>query len=374
MRKLVIIILIIIVVIFVSQVAFLVYTTGRRQDILQTGRVVFLKAAPSYPKGQSRGDYVRLRYEISAVSDDLFRDGLADLCIEDSHNLQNLLQYAMIYKSRKMKGKTVYGLLNVGEYNIAELISLTDKKPSDGFFIRGRIAFPRFGGLNVRYGIETYSVEQEKEKEIEKAMSQSMRIPLEMEVVIGKDGTAVLKGYRWSPLGIDIVRDVNELSVEEDVGASKKLKGVTVKLFNNSDKPIGIIDLPDGQSFTLEPDESFAMFTEEEQDYKWVGAGKERKKVEDSDVHILEPGKTYEFYIDFYLPRWFVAGRDKQPMSISEAMACFRLVYRPPSKDECNDLQKADLVWHGSLAGTSFDAGSWRKSFRTPITLKKNIE
>jgi hypothetical protein len=192
-------------------------------------------------------------------------------------------------------------------------------------------------------------------------------------VAIDEGGTAVIKGYRWSPLGIDIARDINESSVDGDIGG-RKLKGVTVKLFNNSDKPIGIIDLLNGQSFTLEYDDSFEMFTEEMQEYKWVGAGKERKKVEDSDVRILEPGKTYEFYIDFYLPRWFVTGRDGKPISISEAMGCFRLVYRPPSKDECKDLQKADIIWHGHLESTSFDAGSYKKSLRTPITLKKTIE
>lgn len=373
MRKLVIIILlIVIVVIFVSRVAVRVYTEGQqRQNILQTGRVVFLKAYLGYSKGR---DYVRLYYEITTVSGELLRDGLADLYIKGPQNLQNLLRYVTIYKSRKMKGKTVYGLLKVGEYDIAELVSLTDQKPSEGLFIRGRIALPHSEGLYVLYGIETYSVGQEKKKEIEKSMFQSMRIPLEMEVAIGKDGTAVIKGYRWNPLGIDIVRDVNELSVDEDVDGSKKLKGVTVKLFNNSDKPIGIIDLPDGQSFTLEYDDSLAMFTEETQEYKWVDAEKERKKVEDSDVRILEPGKTYEFYIDFNLPRWFVIGRDGQPMSISEAMAYFRLVYRPPSKDECKDLQDANLIWHGHLESTSFDAGSYKKSLRTPITLKKNIE
>ncbi len=363
MRKLVVIILIIIVVIFVSQVALHVYTAGQRQDILQTGRTIFLKAHPGHSKDR---DYARFHYEITTVRGELLRDGLADLYIKGPQNLQHLLKYTAIYNSRKMRGKTVYGLLKVGEYNIAELVSLTDQKPSEGLFIRGRIALPQSDGLYVLYGIETYSVEQEEKKEIEKSMFQSMRIPLEMEVAIGKDGTAVLKGYRWSPLGIDIVMDVNESSVDEDVGGSRKLKGVTVKLFNNSDKPIGIIDLPDGQSFTLEYDDSFAMFTKETQEYKWVGAGKEREKVEDSGVRILEPGKTYEFYIDFNLPRWFVIGRDGQPMSISEAMAYFRLVYRPPSKDECKDLQKADLIWYGHLESTSFDAGSYKKSLRPP--------
>jgi uncharacterized membrane-anchored protein len=340
------------------QVAVLAYMAGQREYILRTGRIVFLKTAPVDPRDIFRGDYVRLQYEISTVKGDLLRDGLVDLSKND------LLGSRYIYERRdewrKIRGRPVYGLLSVGADDIADLVSLTDKKPADGLFIRGRIEYPGFGSLNVRYGIEAYFIEQGKGKEIEKAMFQSMRVPLEMEVALGKNGTAVLKGYRWSPLGISIERDVNGISVEKDAGSNKRLKGVTVKLLNNSNKPIGIIDLPDGQSFALEPQGMFGMFAEPKVEYKWVGAEKERKKVEDSDVRILEPGKVYELYIDVNQPQWFVARGDGQGKSISDVIGRFRLVYRPPSQDECKDLQKADLIWHGCLESPAFEGGSWR--------------
>ena len=355
MRKLIIIVAVLL------QVAVLGFMAGQREHILRTGRIVFLKTAPVDPRDIFRGDYVRLRYDISAVRGDLLRDGLADLSEDDLRG-----SYYMSGRQdewRKIRGKPVYGMLSVGANDIADLVFLTDKKPSEGLFIRGRVEYPGFGNLNVRYGIEAYFVEQGKGKEIEKAMFQSMRIPLEMEVALGKDGTAVLKGYRWSPLGIaieedmtetSVAGDVNEASVKKSMGVGKKLKGIRVKLLNSSDKPIGIIDLPDGQSFTLEPQGMFAAL--EEKEYKWVGAGKERKKVEDSDVRILEPGKTYELYIDVNQLQWFVARGDGQPKSIGETMAMgqFRLVYRPPSQDECKNLQSADLIWHGSLESPAF--------------------
>ena len=344
------------------QVAVLAYMAGQREYILQTGRIVFLKTAPVDPRDVFRGDYVRLWYEISRVNGDLLRDGLVDLCKKDLQG--SYYVYERQDEWRKIRSKPVYGLLSVGADDIAELISLTNKKPSDGLFIRGRIEYPGFGSLNVRYGIEAYFVEQGKGREIEQARFGEMRVPLEMEVAIGRNGTAVLKGYRWSPLGIGIVRDVEGISVKKDTGANKKLKGVRVKLFNKSDKPIGIIDLPDGQSFTLEPQGMFGMFAGDEKEYNWVGAKTERKKVEDSDVRILEPGKVYELYIDVNQPLWFVARGDEQAKSISEVIGRFRLVYRPPPQDQCRNLQKADLIWHGCLESAAFEGGSRRDLFR----------
>ncbi len=372
MRKLIIIAAVLL------QVAVLGFMAGQREYILRTGRIVFLKTAPVDPRDVFRGDYVRLRYEISTVGSDLLRDGLVDLCKKDSQR-----SYYERGEWRKMRGKPVYGLLNVGANDIADLDSLTDKKPVEGLFVRGRIEYLNFWGwssVNVRYGIEAYFLEQGKGKEIEKAMSQDMRIPLEMEVALGKDGTAVLKGYRWSCLGISIEKDMKEVNVAKDVNEAgirkskrvdKKLKGVTVKLLNNSSKPIGIIDLPDGQSFTLEPQGRFGTFAaEEEKEYKWVGAEKERKKVEDSDVRILEPGKTYELYIDVNQPQWFVARGDEEAKSINKVMGQFRLIYRPPSHDECKDLQKADLIWHGSLESPVFEGRFWSDLFHRDENLE----
>jgi len=315
---------------------------------------VFLKTVPVDPRDIFRGDYVRLRYEISTVSGDLLRDGLVDLCKKDNKGRLNLYNRD---DRRKIRGKPVYGLLSVGADNTAELISLTDKKPAEGFFIRGRIERPSlfFGSLNVRYGIEAYFIEQGKGKKIEQARFEEIQVPLEMEVSIGKNGTAVLKGYRWGPLGIGIEREVD---------SNKKLKGVRVKLLNKSDNPIGIIDLPDGQSFTLEPQDMFDIFDRVKKGYRWVGAEAERKKVEDSDVRILEPGKTYEFYMDINQPQWFVARGDEEAKSISEVKGRFRLVYRPPSKEQCQNLQNADLIWHGRLESAAFRGSSWRGLFR----------
>ncbi len=338
----------IIISVILLQVAVLAYMAGEREYILRTGRIVFLRTVPVDPRDIFRGDYVSLRYEISRVKGDLLRDGLSNFCKKDKRG-------NYIYSGnerRKMRGKPVYGLLNVGADDIAELIYLTDKKPSEGLFISGRIDYLGFGGLDVRYGIEAYFVEQGKGKEIEKAMLQSMRTPLEMEAAISSNGTAVLKGYRWSPLGI---------SIERDVDANKRLKGIRVKLLNNSNRPIGIIDLPDGQSFTLEPEGMFDVFFGDEKEYKWVGAEKERKKVEDSDVRILEAVGVYEFYIDINQPQWFVARENEQGKGINEVMCRFRLVYRPPSQDECKDLQKADLIWHGYLESAVFEGRSWRE-------------
>ena len=52
----------------------------------------------------------------------------------------------------------------------------------------------------------------------------------------------------------------------------------------------------------------------------------------------------------------------EQPKSLSDIgnitwNARFRLVYRPPSKEECSHLKNAVIIWHGSLASRVFNGG-----------------
>ena len=60
------------------------------------------------------------------------------------------------------------------------------------FFIRAMRSEPLTG---VAYGIDAFFVEQGRGRALEQAPEGKGR--LEMEVALGKDGTAMLTGYRW---------------------------------------------------------------------------------------------------------------------------------------------------------------------------------
>ncbi|MFA6177031.1 MAG: GDYXXLXY domain-containing protein, partial [Phycisphaerae bacterium] len=61
MRKLLIIFVVIL------QVILLAYMAGQRENVLRTGKTIYLRTVPIDPRDLFRGDYVRLQYEISNI-------------------------------------------------------------------------------------------------------------------------------------------------------------------------------------------------------------------------------------------------------------------------------------------------------------------
>lgn len=329
----------------VLQVGILAYMGGEREYILHTGKIVYLRTAPVDPQDAFRGDYVQLDYEISNIQTSSIRDGL---------------------KREPKHGERVYTVLDVDENQVGQVRYVTDKRPDNELFIRGRIS-NRWGGGAIQYGIEAFFVEQGKGREIEKLRGarRDIQVPLEMETALGSNGIAVLKGYRTGKLGIgiEIKNEPNSQNLRRRnlMPVTPRVVGAKIKLKNISDATLAIIDLPDGISFTLEP--VFWFPGPGSSVLRWVNENTPRKAVENSDVRVLQPQEVYEFTIDFNNPIWFVKRGNEQPHSISDPNATmgwgnnFRLVYRPPSKDECKNLDKADLIWHGSLRSSSFGGG-----------------
>ena len=71
--------------------------------------------------------------------------------------------------------------------------------------MRGRVTHSySTNPVSVKYGIEQYFVEQGTGLDIEKRRGnrQSLQIPMEVAVALGANGTAVIRDYRWSKLGI----------------------------------------------------------------------------------------------------------------------------------------------------------------------------
>ncbi len=322
----------------VFQVGILAYMGGEREYVVRTGKIVYLRTAPVDPQDAFRGDYVRLDYEISNAPPEYMRDGL---------------------KGQAKHGTRVYAVLDVDENQVGQLRYVTDKRPDGELFIRGRFndryRWEWSGSNPIRYGIEAYFVEQGKGKAIEqlRGQRQGIQVPLEMETALGASGIAVLKGYRCGKLGIgiEIKTDPND--------RTRRVYSAKVKLKNVSDAPLAIIDLPEGRSFSLEPVLRWAGSNSLL--WLWVNENAPLKTVENSDVRVLQAGQEYEFAIDFRNPAWFVKKGNGTPHTISDPNMGwgnnFRLVYRPPSKEQCKHLDKADMIWHGYLRSSSFNGG-----------------
>ena len=333
------------------QLFALLYLAGLREVIIHTGKTVFLRTAPVDPSDPFRGDYVSLKYEISEISRKFLKGRIPS-----------------------GKGEKYYTVLKKGENGLYELDYCTAERPSgDAVFIKGRNENRWFNPdtqkyLPLKYGIEKYFVQQKKGLEIEKRAGRGndVHVPLEVEVALGSDGTAVAKGYRWGQMGIGLeitersqVRRNNWNSGPEQpapenkdvkIRKSPKLK---IILQNASDKPLAIVNLPDSRSFK-------AVSASLEKEWTFSKTFSEPATPRNEDVIVLKPQEKISFDFDFAEPRWFVNGKkgpDEIGVVCNEWNDMFRIIYAPPSREECDGLEKKDLIWHGNLMSRRFNTG-----------------
>ena len=158
---------------------------GNREYILNFGELVYLRTAPIDPRDVFRGDFVRLDFELSSVD-------------------RSVGEFS---SSALKKGQKVYAVLNPIAGDLYGLTKLTDKEPGQGLVMRGRVRYGYVSNtVHVKYGIEQLFVEQGAGLDIEKRRGnrQSLQIPMEVAVALSANGTAVVKDFRWSKLGMQL--------------------------------------------------------------------------------------------------------------------------------------------------------------------------
>ena len=317
------------------QVMVLAYMAGEREYIVRYGRTIGLRTTPIDPRDLFRGDYVRLNYDISSIS-------AANLPAADSTGIN--------------KGQKIYVTLKESSNGLFEFDQAHLNIPSTGIFIAGRSSYeyrhPKQGyPLWLNYGIEAYFVQQGKGLEMEKRLGSrnDVQVPLEMQIALGGSGKAVIKGHRWSPIGMglqvlrspppDTQRTMEPLSAK-----------VALTLANASDAPLALVILPNNCSFSLEPGRTAKK--------EWVLAGALCGSIEpaDDDVVLLQPGRQEVFEIDFHDKRWRVQTVNSEPVEIGalDWTEQFRLIYRPPGRAATGHLKDRAFIWHGDLPSRNF--------------------
>ena len=319
----------------VLQLVVLATMAGEREYILRKGQVIYLRTAPIDPRDLFRGDYVRLNYEISRIASD---------ALTVTGDLKEI-----------KKGQRLFVSLQEGPYGLYQFAGARLQKPAKGLYLTGRTSYPnrvlRPGNqIWLRYGIEAYFVEQGRGRDIEKRRGSrsGVQVPLEMAIAVGSNGKAVIRGHRWSPLGIglQILRSPrrNRQDTVPVTSASVKLT-----LANASDAPLALVDLPDDCSFSLEP----VPWAKQ----RWILVNSPCGALlpTDADVVVLAPGQEKSIDLDFTDERWLVAAdgnvSEIGPLEWSEQ---FRLVYRPPAEEDCRHLSQRELIWHGYLPSRVF--------------------
>jgi uncharacterized membrane-anchored protein len=144
------------VAVVTALIAVPVAVVGFNEVRQATDRHVLLRAHPVDPHDLFRGEYVQLSYDISSL---------------DPHARAGARVYVPLHR--------------VGGYWDGDRV--LDRPPTDGVFIRGRVG-GEFG-VRIRYGIESYFVEEGKARLYEEALSNGR---LYADVALDDDGDAHL--------------------------------------------------------------------------------------------------------------------------------------------------------------------------------------
>jgi uncharacterized membrane-anchored protein len=317
-----------------AQLLVLAWMAGEREWILRTGQRVYLRTAPIDPRDLFRGDFVRLQYEINSVRGEDADPALGARAAERK-------RHEVVYTRLRPAGEGLY-----------EAAGTSATRPAERPFLRGRtedawrMGWRGTGRFFVKYGIEQLFVEQGSGRAIERRRGtrDALQVPMEVEVAVAPSGTAVIRGYRWSRLGmkLEVLRRPaprNRNVPAPDQPLSPKLR---ITLANASDAPLSVVDAGEHCAFHLVPVEWAPQ-----QPYP-PAPGACSGAQPDSRTIALAPGATYSAEMDLSEPRWHVLANGK-PAEIGAlpGVAQFRIEYRAVGDGP---------VWRGRIASQAFNA------------------
>ena len=328
-----------VILVIVAQLGVLAYMAAKRETIHRFGTEVTLRTAPIDPRDPFRGDFVRLQYPMGMVSRAQWRGSEIDKTIE--------------------RGTAVFASLRPTAEGRYALDYLSDQRPAQGVFIKGRTShattFRHPQLLNVRYGIEQYFVEQGRGRDIEQTRGHrnGLQVPMEMDVAIGGDGTAVLRGYRWSRLGIELemLRVPRPLRPNEPVDPLEpRSPKVRVTLLNVSKRSLSVANLAPHCGFVLR------TVHWSPQEYLPADTDCLTVKARATDLISLAPQQSFSVELDFSMPRWYaLIDEQAQEIGAQTSLTQFRVVYVAPETGTIPGAHDADL-WLGELPTRSFNA------------------
>ncbi|MDH4095848.1 MAG: GDYXXLXY domain-containing protein [Betaproteobacteria bacterium] len=322
-----------------AQLLVLAWMGAEREWIFRTGHVAHLRTAPIDPRDLFRGDFVRLRYDVNSVR-------------------REHLDAAMAPPGRERKRhEVVYTRLQPAGEGVYEAAGTSLARPAEGLFLRGRtedswrMGWRGGGHFLVKYGIEQLFVEQGAGLAIEKRRGtrDALQVPMEVEVAIARSGTAVIRGYRWSRLGMKLEvlrrpapRNRNAPSPGPEQPRSPKLR---VTLANASDAQLSVADAGEHCAFQLVTVDWAAQ--------AYAPASQACAGEQPAARSIaLAPGETYSAELDLSEPRWHVlAGGKPVEIGALPGLIQFRIEYRTPA---AAPVQSS--LWRGRMASQAFNA------------------
>jgi len=326
-----------------AQLLVLAWMAAEREWIFRTGRVVYLRTAPIDPRDLFRGDFVRLQYEINSV-----------------HMEKPAAALTAVPAPERKRHEVIYTRLQPAGEGVHDATGSSTTRPSEGIFIRGRteddwrLGWRGGGHTFVKYGIEQLFVEQGSGKAIEdrRGTRDGLQVPMEVEVALSGSGTGVIRGYRWSRLGmkLEMLRRPEPRRPNAPPPQGPLSPKVRISLANASDAPIAVADDAAHCTFHLVPVQWAAPAQQ-----AIVAQGCKDSTPTGTEVITLAPGQMYSVELDLSDARWHVLDQGKViEIGAMAGFAQFRIEYRAPQAAALP--AGAQNVWQGRMASQAFNA------------------
>jgi len=376
-----------------AQIATLSWMVYGRENVIANGMRITLVTAPIDPRDPFRGDFVRLRYPMN-----LFASAPVRWSPDDPPG----------------RGDIVYAVLETNDSVEHVLSHFTTQKPEyDAVFLRGRResrigyhnpqAVFRFRGIDVKFGIEQLFVEQGSGIAIEErqGVRGGMQNAMHMEVAVDNNGTAVITGYRFSDIAIQLEvlprfsepfdqqnqTRINQLTEANDqngdaANSEESLAppvDVQITIQNVSDAPVTLNNPGENCGFVLEAvrwlenDETEHKVNQDadannntDQDIgssaseRLLPANKGCEDKESIKLLTLAPEEIYTIDIDLTQPRWQLANglsataTDSNTVDLrrdSDEQQFYRIVYRASHTPANSDKPR---LWQGNIISQAF--------------------
>ncbi len=200
--------------------------------------------------------------------------------------------------------------------------------------------------------------------------AQEWQTSLEMNVALGRDGTAVIRNHRQSAMGIRLeviervtgnrrannrqLQNQQENQQQTPVRISPKLR---ISLRNQSDHEISLLDTVEHCAFQLVSNKQNT--TGIINTYSYMELPRRQCGVEANwMVHSLQPKEIYFIEIELSDPMWFVLNEDKEQEqgSLRNNWAGYRWIYQLP-KELITKHENNEALWSSSLRTAHFTAG-----------------
>ncbi|MGB7181065.1 MAG: GDYXXLXY domain-containing protein [Burkholderiaceae bacterium] len=329
-----------------SQVGVLAYMAGGRELILKTGDSIVVRTAPIDPRDPFRGDFVRLQYPFNSPR---------------NNSLAGKLGTAPLNR-----GDPIYAVLKPSPGGLHQLDFLTDERPGQLPFLAGYVASGSYRknrphllrNTRFRYGIEQLFVEQGDGLAIEKRRGRrnTTQVPMEVELAVASSGKAIIKGFRWSRLGIrsEVIQSARRArtgSGQSPGEPARRSALIRLTLSNESDQPLSIFDLTDGCALQLVATEISAANTARFDLLDNSCPTSPGMPGPESGIFQLQAGASHAVEIDLSKPRWHVVRTDNDGVTTQGEIGViaprqtFRLIYQA---DQTAQTRSADM-WIGEM-------------------------